>query len=132
MTEKTGFYYYENTPSNRYRIQRYNCKKCNFETHFVLNWLQHTTKCLVNPAVMKATERNFLAWHSCAQCKFKTQFKSNLARHKILKHSGDDEVPWYRCTECPYKAKLKSLLKQHLYARHMDEDVVKKFQVKIM
>ena len=61
---------------DKYTVRSYICRQCDFETHFLLKWLQYSTSCCVGHLkdIPKVAYNDSLKQFSCRQCSFKTKY----------------------------------------------------------
>lgn len=62
------------------------------------------------------------AKHKCTHCSYETDWKGNLTKHVISRHTSPDLIDWFNCVHCEYKGKTKEHLKWHLINSHNKGD----------
>ncbi|RZB38883.1 hypothetical protein BDFB_009331 [Asbolus verrucosus] len=54
----------------------------------------------------------------CEHCSYKTNWKGNLTKHVVSRHTALEEIKWFDCEHCPYKGKTRDYLKWHMLHVH--------------
>ena len=111
----------------------YICKKCGFETYFLLKWLQHGQKCdndvfteIKDLCVSEKHKTKPNAEYKCDQCSYKATQKQNLRRHTMNLHQRD-QIEKFQCYQCLYKTTRKDNLRAHIRNLHQ-RDQIKQLQ----
>jgi hypothetical protein len=130
MSSSLFFHQFPSFSCETNSLERYNCKKCSFETYSTLVWIKHSNSlCLkTKEEFEKVTFGKEAKFHLFTEdiqwfkCNYKTNRRYILKRHDRMKHTLNEETSWFRCEQCAYKTKLKCALRRHMTIHKSDEE----------
>ncbi|KAJ3653784.1 hypothetical protein Zmor_013018 [Zophobas morio] len=113
-------------PIVTYAVRKYTCEKCDFETHFSLDWMQHTLKyheqektCNVSCGSSGVVNDNFM--YNYDECDFKTKHRSNLKIRFNSPRLDPSKKNIYTCKNCGFETHDSLDWMQHTVVCHDQE-----------
>jgi hypothetical protein len=106
------------------KLEKYECRKCNFVTDFVVALNEHKKNTHDTPLI-RQNNRNqntkyIMKNYICGKCKFETRSRLHWIRHTQSRCRGEktEHLCWFECSLCSYRSKSAILVRCHISRQH--------------